>query len=145
MMKIENLKNDQKETVAELWLSNIAQAQDFVAYEYWEALKPNMLRNYLGEHGTIVCETGGRIIAFATAEEDGSIISIVVDKDHRRRGIGCALIDRLKEKYSTLTLSVYTKNEPMVRFCAKNGFVERYLQHDANTGEEERFFEWKKQ
>jgi ribosomal-protein-alanine N-acetyltransferase len=71
----------------------------------------------------------GYIIFWIRFEDEGHIISIAVDKNHRREGIGSKLVETTMEifkKYSvkTIKLEVRVENVQARKFYKKIGFKE---------------------
>ncbi len=90
--------------------------------------------------GFIVAEVDGRVVGFLVADErrvsrggsEGHILSIAVDRQCRRKGIGAALvasiIDILRTKsIGKVTLEVKTSNQRAIGFYKHLGFEESHL------------------
>ena len=90
-----------------------------------EELKSN-LANYF------IAVDNDRLVGYAgmwKILDEGHITNIAVAADHRRAGVGQALLDRLMRvadtlEISTLLLEVRASNTAAHRFYAKNGFVD---------------------
>jgi ribosomal-protein-alanine N-acetyltransferase len=87
-----------------------------------------LLQNY--PEGFIVVDDGGRItgyIVYSVSGGKGSIVSIAVLPDYRRRGIGQMLVDYavddLRKKVQYLELQVSVSNFAAINFYKKNNFV----------------------
>jgi ribosomal-protein-alanine N-acetyltransferase len=87
-----------------------------------------LLKNY--PEGFIVVDDGGRItgyIVYSVSGGKGSIVSIAVLPDYRRRGIGQMLVDYavedLRKKVQYLELQVNVSNFAAINFYKKNNFV----------------------
>ncbi|MGD0329344.1 MAG: ribosomal protein S18-alanine N-acetyltransferase [Nitrososphaeria archaeon] len=87
-----------------------------------------LLKNY--PEGFIVVDDGGRItgyVAYSVSGGKGSIVSIAVLPDYRRRGIGQMLVDYavedLRKKVGYLELQVNVSNVAAINFYKKNNFV----------------------
>ena len=65
---------------------------------------------------------------------------IFVDVNNQHKGIGTALLDKIKEYKESLTLSVYKKNVNAIKFYEKNNFIIT----GENTNEIEYTMTWKK-
>lgn len=87
-----------------------------------------LLQNY--PEGFIVVDDGGHItgyIVYSISGGRGSIVSIAVLPDYRRRGIGQMLVDYavedLRKKVQYLELQVNVSNFAAIKFYKKNNFV----------------------
>lgn len=125
-----------------LWLDEIKKAHYFVSEQYWDRQADIMREEYFSKKECYVYEKNGILTAFILLDEDASILSIVVETDHQRTGIGTELLDHAKKKNTRLYASVAKLNGSAMSFFKKNHFSEQYTQCDVNTKEEEVFFRW---
>jgi ribosomal-protein-alanine N-acetyltransferase len=93
-----------------------------------DAWTEQMLADELGT--LIVAETDGNLVGYATYRIAGDLADLTrlaVLSDHRRAGIGRALLQRLKEtagEANRMLLEVSAENEAALKFYAAEGFVE---------------------
>lgn len=139
---IRKFKKEDLDKISNIWLKSIVKAHGFVDDSYWESLLPKMEQDYFVENSCYIYEDNGEISAGMVLESDGSIISIFVDENFRRKCHATALIEFAKTEFEHLHTSVYKKNVCAIKFFEKNGFEVKYAQFDHNTGEEELFAEW---
>lgn len=141
MIKI--FTEDQTDELMDFWLNNIKKTNDFIDKKYWDSLSVNFRENYLPESETYTYQVEGKITAFISIIEDGTIVSFFVDEPWKNQGIGMQLLERAKSKYKTLDISVYKKNSNATTYFANRGFRVLYEQNDINTGEAEYFMRWR--
>lgn len=68
---------------------------DEIAYFDWQPTPQNSKKALIalaGKTNAIVARSGGEILGWVAAYHDGSVAQIAVRKDHRRKGIGSALL-----------------------------------------------------
>ena len=121
--------------VMEIWLSGNADAHPFVDPAYWRS-HAEEVRGQLSEAEVLVSEEEGAILGFIGVQGD-FIAGIFVRREARGRGIGKCLLDTVKAKHPSLTLSVYRKNRRAAAFYAREGFVVVSESIDPETGESE--------
>lgn len=129
--------------VMEIWLESNIQAHPFVPETYWQD-NYSMVQEMISRAEVYVCESSsGRICGFAGLMED-YIAGIFVREEFRSAGIGKALLDYVKERHESLSLSVYRKNQRAAAFYEREGFAVCEEGVDPDTGEEELAMEWKR-
>lgn len=133
-------KKDTKCVMA-LWYHGNCQAHPFVPESYWRSNIP-MVQEQLLQAQVLVCEENGEIRGFLGMMDD-YIAGIFVDEACRSEGVGKRLLDEAKQRYSTLTLHVYQKNERAVRFYLREGFSISMEGTEEDTGETEYRMIWK--
>jgi ribosomal protein S18 acetylase RimI-like enzyme len=91
---------------------------------------PTHLRRFVADDGHVVLKAtvpDGRIVGFMVGEKTNNegmhIKSISTDDDHRRMGVGTALLAHAQREYDHLSLYVDTENIPAIRCYTQNGFV----------------------
>lgn len=88
--------------------------------EYWEN-DYDYVRNILPKAEIYVYVDNNEIIGFIGMNEN-YIEGIFVNTNSQHRGIGTALLNKVKENGKNLTLSVYQKNTNAINFYKKNDF-----------------------
>ncbi len=98
--------------------------------DYYKVFNPIGLKNEIQKIATkrYVWRKNGKIKGFITAGQSECfpeglyIYEMFVRKKYQRKGIGTALINKLKEKYPTLNLRVRCDNDSAIDFYMENGF-----------------------
>ena len=139
---IREFKPEDLSDIMRIWLDANIQAHDFIEKEYWIA-NFDMVESILPGAEVYVYEAEGEIKAFAGIDS-GHIAGLFVAGRMQSMGIGKLLLDKCKELYSTLTLSVYEKNRRAVYFYKRAGFTVEKSRTDEKTGEDEYCMVWKK-
>lgn len=139
---IRKFENIDLEEIMKIWLDTNIQAHDFISENYW---KNNFesVKSLLPDAEIYVYESEGKIEAFLGIN-DGYIAGIFVSNEMQSNGVGKQLLDKTKEHYSNLSLSVYQKNRKAVHFYQREQFIIMQKQIDENTGEAEYLMEWNK-
>ena len=109
------------ETIVKIWLDGNLQAHPFIHPDYWLS-HVGYIRQALPSAEVYVCEAEEEIAGFVGLEGN-YIAGLFVRSWYRSKGIGSYLIDFIKERYSSLTLAVYKKNEKAQRFYLRQNFV----------------------
>ncbi len=128
--------------VMEIWLICNLQVHDFISKKYWQ--------NNFGEVQRVmqlatvyVWEEEGKILGFIGALE-GFVAGLFVTESAQGKGIGTALLNKMKETFDTLSLGVYEKNVKAVRFYMKEGFKVQSERTEESTGAKELLLAWEK-
>lgn len=128
--------------VMELWLSANIQAHDFISRYYW-VNNFDIVKSILPDAEIYVYELDQKIKAFVGIE-NGYLAGIFVSDGMQSKGIGKQLLEKAKEFYSELSLTVYQKNTKAVNFYLREQFIIKQEQNDENTGEMEYLMVWSK-
>ncbi len=72
------------------------------------------------------------------------VAGVFVSSGFQSKGIGKLLLDYSRCKHNKLYLCVYKKNDRVLRFYLREGFIISTEQIDGNTGEIELVMEWNK-
>ncbi|MGB8455590.1 MAG: GNAT family N-acetyltransferase [Anaerocolumna sp.] len=91
----------------------------------------------------MVYEIPNKIVAFVGIDS-GYIAGIFVSNQMQSIGIGKLLLDKCKQLYDNISLSVYKKNDRVTKFYCRENFSIEKEQVDENTGEIEYLMTWKK-
>lgn len=86
-----------------------------------------IFQSYTGSPLFLVGLENEEVLGYAMGTRSGVIVSIAVDPNHRRKGIGEELMDKLFEKMKVqrMTLTVRTSNKGAYQFYKKLGFKPR--------------------
>jgi putative acetyltransferase len=128
------------DTVMKIWLDTNLSAHDFIWKDYW-IKNFDMVKEILPKSEVYVYEIENNIQGFVGVN-DGYIAGIFVSDNMRSKGIGKLLLEKCKEEYKYLSLSVYEKNKRAVEFYVREGFAKSKEQVDKNTGEKEYYMIW---
>ena len=130
--------------VAQIWLETNCRAHAFIPASYWEDNLESVKKMLPLAEVYVREEKGsGKIQGFIGLDQD-YIEGIFVCGKAQSRGIGKELLDFVKARRETLTLSVYEKNTGAIRFYRREGFAVRQEGMDEQTGEREFTMEWKR-
>ncbi len=66
---------------------------------------------------------GSTALGFAVVRPDGYLSLLGVDPDHRRRGIGTRILDRIRADFDRVTCHTRVENDAAVAFYTSRGFV----------------------
>lgn len=126
--------------VMTIWLDTNIDAHPFVPASFW---KDNFeaVKGALFDADILIYEEEV-VKGFIGIVEQSYIAGLFVDKAYQGQGIGRALIEACKQKYSSLVLDVYVKNESAVKFYEKCGFQIKQTKLNEDTGEEENTMKW---
>ena len=132
---IRKLALEDLEEVMSIWLETNIKTHDFIEANYWRE-HFQMVKEVLPQAEVYVDEEDGKIRGFIGITQ-GYIAGIFVSGDYQGQGIGSQLLDKAKDLYKSLTLSVYTKNDRAVSFYLRKGFKIIEEQKDESTNEQE--------
>ena len=130
------------EQVMKLWFWGNVDAHPFVSEEYWHS-HFNEVQEALLQAQVLVYDINGKVLGFIGLMNE-YIAGIFVDRNYRSTGIGTQLLTYAKQKYDTLSLSVYQQNLRAVAFYHRVGFSILSEGVDKDTGEKEYTMCWGK-
>lgn len=137
---IRKWKEKDLDAVMELWLTGNTEVHSFIPQTYWQQNFKEIQR-VIPISCTYVYETQGEVKGFISAME-GFLLGIFVAADIRKCGMGMVLLDCVKQRAESLTVTVYEKNVEAVRFFMRQKFkVESELTEDS-TGERQLMMTW---
>ena len=139
---IRKFKKKDINAVMEIWKDENIRAHNFIAKEYWEN-NYKYVKDILPEADIYVYILDEQIVGFVGLNNN-YVEGIFVDVNNQHKGIGTALLDKIKEYKESLTLSVYKKNVNAIKFYEKNNFIITGENIDENTNEIEYTMTWKK-
>ncbi len=128
------------EEVMQIWKLENINAHNFISKDYWEN-NYNYVKQILPSAEIYVYICNEKIVGFIGVSNN-YIEGIFVDTDNQHKGIGRALLDKIKENKNSLTLSVYKKNTNAINFYKKNKFVIIEENVDEKTNEIEYTMVW---
>lgn len=129
-------------SVLNIWLKSNLDAHSFIAATYRESHLEYM-KQVLPQADIYVYEIQNQVVAFAGLENN-YIAGIFVQQKKRSQGIGKQLLSFLKNTHSTLSLTVYEKNQKALKFYIREGFQVIREGIDSNNNEKEWFMQWDK-
>jgi len=142
-MEIKKLETKDIKIVVDLWYKVSIVAHDFVSADYWRDNIENMTTIHLPKSENYVAIEEDEIIGFI-AMLDGYLAALFVDNKMQGKGVGKQLLNFIKEKRTSIQLSVYKKNTKSIGFYKSQGFDVKTEKTDDGTGELELLMEWKK-
>lgn len=139
---IRTLRPEDLEAVMALWLYGNEEAHSFIDKAYW-CSHYDEVRAAISQAEVYVFDEDGTVRGFIGIV-DGYIAGIFVERGWRSKGIGRRLLQAVKEKYETLTLDVYQKNERAIKFYQQEGFAMASCHIEEDTGESDVTMIWKR-
>lgn len=130
------------EHVMDIWLNENIKAHSFIPKEYWMK-NYEFVKSILPEAKIYVYTESSQILGFIGVN-DNYIEGIFVRSEFHNRGIGTALLNQIKQKYTQLKLKVYKKNRNAIAFYEKNNFETIEENIDSETNETEYTMIWRK-
>ncbi len=136
------------EKVMQIWLESNLQAHPFIDASYWEN-NYEAVKEMLPYADIYVCidKSTEQIVGFiglSGQSDERYIEGIFVQESVRSKGIGKQLLDDVKRKHTSLSLSVYEKNQRAICFYLREGFQVQAKSIDENTNEKEYLMVWGK-
>lgn len=140
---IRKLKAEDTDNVMKIWLNTNIEAHSFIPEEYWK-------NNFDAVKSVLPCaevyvyeDKCGAVQGFIGLNGE-HIEGLFIRREARSAGIGSEMLSFVKSIKSCLTLNVYQKNIPAVRFYNREGFTIKTESIDKSTGEKEYFMVWSK-
>ena len=124
--------------IMRIWKNENIRTHNFISKEYWEN-NYKYVKDILPDADIYVYILDKQIVGFVGLNNN-YVEGIFVDVNNQHKGIGTALLDKIKEYKESLTLSVYKKNMNAIKFYEKNNFIIT----GENTNEIEYTMTWKK-
>ena len=119
---IRDFENKDMEQLLSIWLSASIEAHDFIPASFWQDKLGEMREVYVPNSQTFVFEVDQQLYGFISLL-DNYIAALFVHPEKQGLGIGQELMAYIKERFKTLSLSVYSKNKKAIAFYEKQGFV----------------------
>lgn len=141
---IRKFKEDDLNTVMQIWFDTNIKAHHFISRQYWID-NYEMVKDILPKKEIYVYEDDNtnQINGFIGLM-DNYIAGIFVNKNNQSRGIGKQLLDYVKEIKETLNLSVYQKNIRAISFYQREQFIIQSEHIDNDNNEKEFIMTWNK-
>lgn len=141
---IRKFKEDDLNTVMQIWFDTNIKAHHFISRQYWID-NYEMVKDILPKKEIYVYEDDNinQINGFIGLM-DNYIAGIFVNKNNQSRGIGKQLLDYVKEIKETLNLSVYQKNIRAISFYQREQFIIQSEHIDNDNSEKEFIMIWSK-
>lgn len=137
---IREFRNQDLDSIMELWLNTNISAHNFIKKEYWQS-NFDEVKLMMPKAEVYVYEENGNIQGFVGLIND-YIAGIFVLSQYQSKGIGKMLLVYIKKKRNRLNLSVYKENNKAVRFYLRENFAIEKEQVDENTGKSELKMNW---
>lgn len=109
--------------VMDIWLTSNIQAHPEIDASYWTNQYETFMVGQLLESKTYVYEIEGKIVGFASLNQQMMLNAINVYPDYQRSGIGEALLDELSTHTQKMFVRVMVSNVTAFNFLTTNGFV----------------------
>lgn len=139
---IRRFEHNDLEQVMDIWLNENIKAHSFIAKEYW-IKNYEFVKSILPEAKIYVYTESNQILGFIGVN-DNYIEGIFVRAEFHNKGIGTALLNQIKQKYTQLILKVYKKNKNALAFYEHNKFEAIEENIDFETNETELTMVWRK-
>ena len=139
---IRELREEDVNKVADIWLDTNIKSHDFIPTQYWKS-NFEFVKEALLHAEVYVYEHDGKIQGFIGLN-DAYIEGLFVSDEMQSQGIGKALLDYAKDKRSELLLNVYQKNIRAISFYRREGFEIQHNGLDEAVGEREYAMEWQR-
>ncbi len=140
---IRDFQASDMEMVLAIWLEASIKAHDFVEAAFWTASVERMRTVYLPAAVTYVHETEGIVSGFVSVA-GRTLAALFVAPAAQNHGTGTKLLNHVKARCDTLTLSVYKVNRAAIGFYRKNGFRMVRERRDSHTGAPECIMRWRR-
>lgn len=137
---IRELREEDVNKVADIWLDTNIKSHDFIPTQYWKS-NFEFVKEALLHAEVYVYEHDGKILAFIGLS-DAYVEGLFVSAEIQSQGIGKALLDYAKSKKNELLLNVYQKNVRAISFYRREGFEILHSGLDEAVGEREYAMEW---
>lgn len=121
------------EKILAIWLATNLEAHEFVEASYWQDQLLHVAQA-MDEAEVYVAEDFGFIQGFIGLQAS-YVAGLFVAQEFQGQGVGTQLLTFAKEKHSTLSLSVFEKNEKAITFYEKQCFRVEKRDVDLATGQ----------
>ena len=118
---IRRLNDNNIDAVMQIWKEENIKAHNFIPKEYWEE-KFNYVKSILPSAEIYVYIDKNTIEGFIGINNN-YIEGIFIKEINQNKGIGTALLEKVKQLKPKLILNVYKKKKKAIKFYEKNGFT----------------------
>lgn len=132
MYTVRKFEERDLDRVMSVWLSTNIKAHSFINKVYWED-SYDMVRKALPNSELYVCKYNGEVVGFIGLTKE-YIEGIFVEDKYQNQGSGKSLINKAKELYKNLNLTVYKLNKSAVNFYLREGFIKTSEEININIG-----------
>ncbi len=139
---IRRLNDNNIDAVMQIWKEENIKAHNFIPKEYWEE-KFNYVKSILPSAEIYVYIDKNTIEGFIGINNN-YIEGVFIKEINQNKGIGTALLEKVKQLKPKLILNVYEKNKKAIKFYKKNGFKIIKENTDKETNEKEYTMIWEK-
>lgn len=139
---IRRLNDNNIDAVMQIWKEENIKAHNFIPKEYWEE-KFNYVKSILPSAEIYVYIDKNTIEGFIGINNN-YIEGVFIKEINQNKGIGTALLEKVKQLKPKLILNVYEKNKKAIKFYEKNGFEIIKENTDKETNEKEYTMIWEK-
>ncbi len=137
---IEKFNKKDIDAIMQIWKKENIKAHYFISKEYWEN-NYEYVKKVLPDSEIYVYTNKNKIEGFIGINNN-YIEGIFIDTTSQNKGIGTALLNKVKRNKKRLTLNVYKKNKKAISFYKKNAFIIIEEKFDENTNEKEYTMLW---
>lgn len=141
---IKELKLENINEIMEIWKEATIEAHKFISKDYWLKNYDVVKETYIPMAKTYVYIEENKMLGFISIIDDEFIGALFIDVSNQNKGIGTKLIEFAKEKYSKLTLAVYTENHNAVEFYKRKGFAIHSEGINEDSGYAEFIMSWER-
>lgn len=138
---IRKFKENDIEAIMQIWKKENIEAHKFISKQYWEK-NYNYVKEILPNAEIYVYTLKEKIVGFIGLQ-DNYIAGIFIEINSQNKGIGTALLNKVKQNRKELKLRVYEKNTKAMEFYKKNGFIVINRNIEEDTKEIEYYMIWK--
>lgn len=139
-MMIRKLRENDVTTIMQIWLETNMKAHHFIPKEYW-IQNYAVVKELVAQGEVYVYEENHQLVGFIGLTDD-YIAGIFITELAQSKGIGKQLLNFVKKIKSTLSLSVYQKNERAISFYQREQFIIQSENMDDSTNEKELIMKW---
>ena len=139
---VRELRKDDINKVADIWLNTNIKAHSFIPEQYWKS-NFELVKELLLQATVYVYENDNEIQGFIGLNDE-YIEGIFVSDKMQSQGIGEILLNYAKGRRSKLLLNVYQKNTRAISFYQREKFIIQYGGLDEATGEKDYVMAWQK-
>ena len=141
---IQEFKMEYLDEIMNIWLKTNISAHNFTDENIWKNAFDDV-KNMLPKSDLFVYRENGIIKGFVGITDNSYIAGIFVLEKWQSQGIGKKLLEYCKNKYSSLSLDVFVKNEKAVSFYLGNGFKVEKETLSSDFGQMEYLMKWEKE